>query len=148
MFYLLGSPAETAYLSVRDGKLSYAVLLVEFRPREVAVHTFLGWFQGGMLGLRAGTIENHNFYVLGPIMEKFHIRTRLFESFQLESSYSSVLRPILVKLHILTRLIGSLSIWSLGSTNGSNLISLFLFLVTFLRFSGGFLVCMNVCMSE
>ena len=33
-------------------------------------------------GLRAGTIESHNFFVLGPIMVKFHIRTpRLIESF-------------------------------------------------------------------
>ena len=32
-------------------------------------------------GLRAGTIESHNFFVLGPIMVKFHIRNRLFESF-------------------------------------------------------------------
>ena len=32
-------------------------------------------------GLRAGTIESHNFFVLGPILVKFHIRTRLIESF-------------------------------------------------------------------
>ena len=32
-------------------------------------------------GLRAGTIESHNFFVLGPIRVKFHIRNRLFESF-------------------------------------------------------------------
>ena len=32
-------------------------------------------------GLRARTIESHNFFVLGPILVKFHIRTRLFESF-------------------------------------------------------------------
>ena len=32
-------------------------------------------------GLRTGTIENHNFFVLGPILVKFHIRTRLIESF-------------------------------------------------------------------
>ena len=31
-------------------------------------------------GLRAGTIESHNFFVLGPILVKFHIRTRLIES--------------------------------------------------------------------
>ena len=31
-------------------------------------------------GLRAGTIESHNFFVLGPIRVKFHIRTRLIES--------------------------------------------------------------------
>ena len=30
-------------------------------------------------GLR--TIESHNFFVLGPILVKFHIRTRLIESF-------------------------------------------------------------------
>ena len=32
-------------------------------------------------GLRAGTIESHNFLVLGLILVKFHIRTRLIESF-------------------------------------------------------------------
>ena len=32
-------------------------------------------------GLRTGTIESYNFFVLGPIMVKFHIRTRLIESF-------------------------------------------------------------------
>ena len=37
----------------------------------------LGWSDG----LRAGTIESHNFFVLGPILVKFHIRTRLIESF-------------------------------------------------------------------
>ena len=32
--------------------------------------------------LRAGFMESHNFFVLGPILVKFHIRTRLIESFQ------------------------------------------------------------------
>ena len=32
-------------------------------------------------GLRAGTIESHNSFVLGPILVKFHFRTRLIESF-------------------------------------------------------------------
>ena len=31
-------------------------------------------------GLCAGIIESHNFFVLGPILVKFHIRTRLIES--------------------------------------------------------------------
>ena len=31
--------------------------------------------------LRAGTIENHNFFVLGPILVKFYVRTRLIEGF-------------------------------------------------------------------
>ena len=31
--------------------------------------------------LRARTIESHNVFVLGPIVVKFHIRTRLIESF-------------------------------------------------------------------
>ena len=33
-------------------------------------------------GLCTWTIESHNFFVLGPILVKFHIRTRLIESFQ------------------------------------------------------------------
>ena len=32
-------------------------------------------------GLRAGIIESDNFFVLGPILVKFHIRNRLIESF-------------------------------------------------------------------
>ena len=31
--------------------------------------------------LRSGTIESHNFFVLGPILVKFHIRTHLIDSF-------------------------------------------------------------------
>ena len=31
--------------------------------------------------LRAGFIESHNFFVLAPILVKFHIRTCLIESF-------------------------------------------------------------------
>ena len=82
-FYLLANPAESAYLSVQDGKLLNAVLLVEFRRRKVAVHTFLvgGPKPGCSDGLRAGFIESHNFFVLGPILVKFHIQTRLIESF-------------------------------------------------------------------
>ena len=32
-------------------------------------------------GFRAGSIESHNFFVLGPILVKSHIRTRLIDSF-------------------------------------------------------------------
>ena len=32
--------------------------------------------------LCTGIIESHNFFVLGPILVKFHIRTRLIESFR------------------------------------------------------------------
>ena len=32
-------------------------------------------------GLRAGIIESHNFFVLGPILVNFHIQTRLIENF-------------------------------------------------------------------
>ena len=82
IFYLLGNPAETAYLSVQDGKLSNAVWLVQFWPRNVAVHTFLGGPKPGCSdSLRTGNIKSHNFFVLGPILVKFHIRTRLSKSF-------------------------------------------------------------------
>ena len=83
IFYLSGKLAETPYLSVGDGKLSNAVLLVEFLPRKVAVHTFLGWSQARML--RRPSYRNyrsHNLFVLGPILVKFHIRTRQIESFR------------------------------------------------------------------
>ena len=99
-FYLLGNPAETAYLSVRDRKLSNAVRLVEFRPRKVAVHTFWG---GPKLvcsdGLHAGTIESHNFLVLGPILVKLHIVTRLIESFPMvHGSWSCIEIEMLIPL--------------------------------------------------
>ena len=56
---------------------------LEFRRRKVAVHTFLGVPKPGCSdGLCTGTIESHNFFVLGPILVKFHIRTRLIESFR------------------------------------------------------------------
>ena len=42
IFYLLAHPAETAYLSFRDGELSNDVLLVQVRPRKVAVHNLFG----------------------------------------------------------------------------------------------------------
>ena len=83
IFYLLGNPAQTPYLSVRDGKLSHAIRLVKIRPRKVAVHTFLGGPKPVCSdGLLVGTIKSRNFFVLGPILVKFHIRTRLIESFQ------------------------------------------------------------------
>ena len=63
MFYLFANPAEMAYLSVRDGKLSNAVRLVEFRRRKVAVHTFWGGPKPGFSdSLRAEIIESHNFF--------------------------------------------------------------------------------------
>ena len=49
IFYLMANPDETAYLSIRDGYLSNAIRLVEFRPRKVAVHTLLGWSHAGLL---------------------------------------------------------------------------------------------------
>ena len=78
-FYLLAHPAETAYLSFRDRELSNDVQLVEVRRRKVVVHTFLLVVPGHCL--RAGFMESRNFFVLRPILVKFHIRTRLIESF-------------------------------------------------------------------
>ena len=68
---------------LREGKLSNAVRLLEFRSRKIAVHTYLGGLKPVCSdGLRVGTIESHNFFVLGPILVKFHIRTRPIESFR------------------------------------------------------------------
>ena len=75
----MGHPAETAYLSFRDRELSNDVWLVEFRQRKVVVHTFLRVAPGHCL--HAGFMESRNFFVLRPIWVKFHIRTRLIESF-------------------------------------------------------------------
>ena len=44
---------------------------------------FWGWSQAGCSdGLCTGIIESHDFFVLGSILVKFHIRTRLIESFR------------------------------------------------------------------
>ena len=79
----MANPAETAYLSFQDGKLSNAVRLVEFRPRKVAVHTFL-WVVPSRAAQTAFVPELSKaitFFVSGPILVKFHIRTRLIEGF-------------------------------------------------------------------
>ena len=85
-FYRFGNPAETAYLSVRDGKLSNAVGLVNIRPSFSEKLQFTPFWSGpkpgSSDGLCTGTIESHNLFVLGPILVKFHIRTRLIESFR------------------------------------------------------------------
>ena len=74
--------AKTAYLGVRDGSLSNAVRLVEFRQRKVGVHTFLGWSKAGLLRRPLyRNYQSHNFFVLGPILMKFQIRARLIDSF-------------------------------------------------------------------
>ena len=79
IFYLLGRPPETAYLSFRDRELSNDVRLVQLRQTKVVLHTFL-WVVAGHC-LRAGIIESPNFFVLRRILVKFHIRTQLSESF-------------------------------------------------------------------
>ena len=71
--------SETAYLSFRDRELSHDVPLVELRRRKMVLHTFL-WVVPGHC-LRAEFMESRNFFVLRPIRVKFHIRTRLIESF-------------------------------------------------------------------
>ena len=82
IFYLLPNPTEPAYLSFRDRELSNMVWLVQFRRRKVAVHTILGWSQADMLRRPSRrNYRNHNFFVLGPILVKFHIWTRLIEGF-------------------------------------------------------------------
>ena len=50
--------------------------------RSCSSHLFWGGLKPGCSdGLRAAIIKSHNFFVLGPILVKFHIRTRLIESF-------------------------------------------------------------------
>ena len=51
----------------------------KFLVRKMVVHTFL-WVVPGH-SLRAGFMESRNFFVLRPLRVKFHIRTRLIESF-------------------------------------------------------------------
>ena len=83
LFYLLGNVAETPYLTVRDGKLLTPYGLSNSGKEKLPYTPFWG---GPKLvysdGLRAGTIENHHFFVLSPNLVKFHIRTQLFESFR------------------------------------------------------------------
>ena len=78
----MANPAETAYLSVRDGKFVTPYGLSNSGQEKLQFTPF--WCGPKRVcsdGLRAGTIERHNFFVLGPILLKFHIRTRLIESF-------------------------------------------------------------------
>ena len=75
----MANPAKTAYLSFRDRELSHDRRLVKFRRRKMVVHKFL-WVVPGHC-LRAGFMESRNFFDLRPIRVKFHIRTRLIESF-------------------------------------------------------------------
>ena len=50
-------------------------------------------------GLRAGIIESHNFFVLGRILVKFLIQTRLIESFPMvHGSWSCIEIEILIPL--------------------------------------------------
>ena len=78
----MANPTETAYLSVRDGELSNAVRLVEFRRRKVEIYTFLGVApsQAAQTAF-VPELSKAITFVLGPILVKFHIRTRLIESF-------------------------------------------------------------------
>ena len=82
IFYLLGNPAETLYLSVRDGKLTQYDLSDSGQEKL----QFTPFWAGPKLvcsdGLRTRVIESRNYFVLGPIQVKFHIRTRLIKSFR------------------------------------------------------------------
>ena len=50
-------------------------------------------------GLCTGTIKSHNFFVLGPILVKFHIQTRLIESFPMvHGSWSCIEKEMLIPL--------------------------------------------------
>ena len=51
--YLLTNPAETAYLSFRDQELSNDARLVQLRRGKIAVHTFWGWSQAGLIRQRS-----------------------------------------------------------------------------------------------
>ena len=74
IFHLLVNPAETAYLSVRDGELSNAIRLVDFGKEKLQFTPFWGGPKPGCSdGLCARFIESHNFFVLRPIVVKFHI---------------------------------------------------------------------------
>ena len=118
IFYLLANPAETAYLSIRDGELSNAVRLVEFRQRKVVVHTILGVGQiwtACDARLRNNS-SSHPFWLVQtcpnlsePVRNTvpMYAPSRIVIFCTFECSYSSVLCPILVKLHSLTRLIES-----------------------------------------
>ena len=70
-----------------EGLFSLLGRVVEFRPRYRQIPGRGFFFGGGPKpgcsdGLCTGTIESHNFFVLGPILVKFHIQTRLIETFR------------------------------------------------------------------
>ena len=94
----MANPGETAYLSVRDEELSNADGLSNSGEEKLQFTPFWGGPKRGCSdGLCTGTIESHNFFVLGPILVKFHIRTRLIESFPM---VYGLWRSIEVKLSI------------------------------------------------
>ena len=81
IFYLLANPAKTGYLNIRDEKLSNAVWRIPAK-KTCSSHLLGGGPKPGCSdGLFTGIIESHNFFVFGPMLVKFHIRTRLIESF-------------------------------------------------------------------
>ena len=82
IFYIFGNPTETPYLSVRDQKLLTLYGLPNFGQEKLQFTPF--WVGPKPVcsdGLRAGTIQSHNLFVLSPILVKFHIRPRLIDSF-------------------------------------------------------------------
>ena len=63
----------------------------------MVVHTFFCVVPGHCL--RAGFMEGRNFFVLRPILVKFHIRTRLIEGFPREhGSWSWAKEKLLIPL--------------------------------------------------
>ena len=66
-----------AYLNSGNRQISIAVLSKELRQKGLSIPLEAHHNAPS----REITIASHNFFVLGPIMVKFHIRTCLIESF-------------------------------------------------------------------
>ena len=78
----MGNPAETAYLSFRIERFLTMYGLSDSGKESCSSHLFGGRPKPGFSdSVRAGIIESHNFFVVRPILVRFHIRTRLIESF-------------------------------------------------------------------
>ena len=80
----MANPVETAYLSFRDLQLA-------FQPQPACPSAARKSGSSHLFGVGPGEADktafvqelskSHNFFVLGLILVKFHIRTRLIESF-------------------------------------------------------------------
>ena len=104
IFYLFANPAETAYLGAEMDSFLTPYSLSNSGQEELQFTPFWGGPKRVCSdGLRAGTIESHNFFVLCPILVKFHIRNSPNQELSNDLS-DVVVRRRKVALHTISHL--------------------------------------------